>query len=335
MALQFPEGVFMANANDPNQPEVTPSGTLAIGTGKNNRRKKWNHFLRSATPYILISPVIIYYALFWLRPVFTLVIDSFTSAETAGLTLTNFSLVFQDPSFWPAVRNTTLIVIFSVTLEFILAMLLALLINQKFPGSSAFLFIAMIPMALPAMAVAAMWQTGLTSHGWINSLLYYLGFLAEGDKIYYLTGSDVKNLILIIFVDAWTVIPSVMIILLAGLQNLPDAMKEAGYVFGGGWGTVMRKITLPMLKPTIQTAVILRLIAAIQIWLIIVMLFGFNRLPVLVERIVYYSDEVSGLNNSYQLAAAYTIIVSLVVSIAAVIFLQVSGAFKKSPEDKR
>ena len=294
--------------------------------------KSWRHYLKVATPYILILPVIIYYGLFWLRPVITLVIGSLTGAD-GTLSLANFGLVFQDPSFWPAVRNTTIIVLFSVTLEFFLALSLAFLINAKFPGASAFLFVAMIPMALPAVAVGAMWQTGLTAHGWINSLLFYLGFLAEGETIYYLTGSDFKNLTLIILIDAWTVIPSVMIILLAGLQNLPEDVKEAGYVFGGTGWTVMRKITIPMLRPTITTAVILRLISAIQIWLIIVVLFGFSRLPVLVERTVYYADEVSGLYDAYRLAAGYTIIVSLIVSIAALIFLQVSGAFKRSPEE--
>ena len=298
-----------------------------------NARKR-NHFWKKATPYLMIAPVIIYYAFFWLRPVLVLVFDSFTAAG-GGFTVQNFALVFQDPSFWPAVRNTAIIVIFSVTLEFIIAMLLAFLINAKFPGSSAFLFVAMIPMALPPMAVAAMWQTGLTAHGWFNSLLYYLGFLEEGQKIYYLTGSDVKNLILIILVDAWTVIPSMMIILLAGLQNFPEEAKEAGYLFGGNVWTVTRRITLPMLKPTIQTAVILRLIAAIQIWLIVVMLFGFNRLPVLVERVVYYTDQVPGLTYSYQLAASYTILVSIVVTIAALAFLQVSGAFKRNAGDIR
>ena len=139
---------------------------------------------------------------------------------------------------------------------------------------------------------------------------------------------------IIILIDAWTVIPSVMIILLAGLQNLPESAKEAGYVFGGSIWTVFKKITVPMLKPTIQTAVILRLIAAIQIWFVIVILFGFNRLPVLVERVVYYTKQVRGLNNAYQLAASYTIIVTLVVSIAALIFLQVSGAFKSEPGEE-
>jgi multiple sugar transport system permease protein len=193
----------------------------------------------------------------------------------------------------------------------------------------------MIPMALPAVAVAAMWQTGFTAHGWVNSLLIYLGILAEGDKIYYMTGAHVQNLALIILIDAWTVIPSIMIILLAGMQNLPEEVKEAGYVFGGNWLTVTRKITIPMLKATITTAVILRLISAIQIWLIVVVMFGFNRLPVLVERVVYFTDVVDGLNNSYQMAAAYTIIVSFIVTIAAIIFLQASGAFKRAGEEIR
>ncbi len=187
-------------------------------------------------------------------------------------------------------------------------------------------------MALPAVAVGAMWITGLTAHGWINSLLYYLGFLAEGDKIYWLGGleaNQIKLLALVIFIDAWQVIPSMMIILLAGLQNLPAAAKEAGYVFGGNFMMVLRKITMPMLRPTIQTAVILRLISAIQIWLIVVLLLGFGRLPILVERIVYYHEEVPGLDISYQMAAGYTIIVSLIVSMAALAYLGASGAFKK------
>ncbi len=290
-------------------------------------RKIWGQ----ATPYLLIFPVVIYYAVFWVRPVIAVIIGSFTDAS--GLfTLQNFVMVFNDESFWPALNNTAIIVVISVTIEFIGALFLALLINRKFWGSSIFLFLTLIPMALPAVATGAMWMTGLTAHGWINSLLYYLGFLAEGDKIYWLGGlqqNQLKLLALVIIIDAWQVIPSMMIILLAGLQNLPEEAKEAGYVFGGNFMTVLRKITIPMLQPTIQTAVILRLISAIQIWLIIVLLLGFGRVPVLVERIVYFHEEVPGLDISYQMAAGYTIVVSVIVSITALLYLRVSGAFKK------
>ncbi len=302
----------------------------AITARQLSPNKKWKTFWAKAMPYLLILPVVIYYAIFWLRPVIELSFGSFIGAE-GEFTLGNYAMVFQDPSFTPAFLNTIIIVVFSVSLEFMIALLLALLINEKFPGSGMFLFLAMIPMALPAAAVAAMWLTGLTAHGWINSLLHYLGILTGSEKIFFLTGNNWKNLILIIIVDAWQVIPSVMIILLAGLQNIPKEVKEAGLVFGGNGWTVLRKITIPILKPTIQTAVILRLISAIQIWLIIAILFGFNRLPVLLERVVYYSEEVPNLDISYQMASTYTVVVAVIVSLAAMVFLYVSGAFKKQP----
>jgi multiple sugar transport system permease protein len=288
--------------------------------------KRFRDLGSKAVPYLLIAPVVIYYILFWIRPVLITLIESFRTAAGA-FTFQNYVMVFTDPDFMPALRNTAIIVIFSVTLEFLGALFLALIINRKFFGSSIFLFIAMIPMALPAVAVGAMWLTGFTAHGWINSLLYHLGIIAEGAKIYWLAGSEWKLLILIIIIDAWQVIPSVMIILLAGLQNIPEETIEAGYVFGGDYITVLRKITVPLLGPTIQTAIILRLISAIQIWLIIVLLVGFSRMPVLVERIVYYHEEVPGLDISFQMASGYTIIVSVIVSLAALLYLRVSGAF--------
>lgn len=301
-------------------------------TGKGVWNKKmWKRIGAQAVPYLLVMPVVLYYAAFWLRPVITSVLGGLTDAS-GNFTLQNFAMVFNERSFMPALRNTAIIVIFSVTLEFLGALFLALLINRNFAGSGLFLFLAMIPMALPAAAAGAMWITGLTAHGWINSLLHYLGFLAEGKKIYWLAGSDLAMLALIILVDAWQVIPSVMIILLAGLQNIPTEMQEAGYVFGGRYLTVLRQITMPLLKPTIQTAVILRLISAIQIWLIVVLLLGFSRLPVLVERIVFYFKEVRGLEISYGMASGYTIVVSAIVSLAALAYLQVSGAFKRDRE---
>ncbi|MCP5097842.1 MAG: sugar ABC transporter permease [Chloroflexi bacterium] len=296
-------------------------------------KRNWKRVWGKSVPYFLIMPVVLYYGAFWLRPVLTSVVTSFTDAAGA-FTFQNYAMVFADEGFVPALRNTAVIVVFSVTLEFLAALFLALLINRKFFGSSIFLFLAMIPMALPAVAVGAMWSTGFTAHGWINSLLYYLGIMDLSDKIYWLAGSEFATLALIIVIDAWQVIPSVMIILLAGLQNIPKETEEAGYVFGGNYLTVLRKITIPMLKSTIQTAVILRLISAIQIWLIIVILLGFSRLPVLVERIVYFHDEVGNLAISYQMASGYTIVVSVIVSLAALAYLKVSGAFAKSPEEQ-
>ncbi len=292
------------------------------------------YLMRRLTPYVLILPVVLYYIAFWARPVVAVLLASFTDPKTGALTLHNFAMVLQDETFWPAFWNTFIIVAISVTLEFFIALMIALLIHERFWGSGFFFFLMLIPMALPPVATAAMWQTGLTAHGWLNSLLIHLGLLAEGKKIYWLgTFRTPKEQLLavIILVDAWTVIPSVMVILVAGLQNIPKEAIEAGYVFGGNYVRVLRDIIIPLLRPTIQTAVVLRLIAAIQIWLIVVLLLGFGRLPVLVERIVYYHEMVPGLETSYQMATGYTVIVSVIVSLAALLYLYLSGAFEKEP----
>ncbi|RME59633.1 sugar ABC transporter permease [Candidatus Parcubacteria bacterium] len=292
-----------------------------------------NRLPKHLTPYFLILPVVLYYIAFWGRPVFSVLAASITDPNTGAITLDNFWMVLQDEMFAPAFWNTFLIVAISVTLEFFIALLIALLIYEQFWGSSIFFFLMLIPMALPPVATAAIWQTGLTAHGWLNSLLIHLNILEEGEKIYWLgTFQTAKTQLLavIILVDAWTVIPSVMVILVAGLQNIPTEAIEAGYVFGGHYFRVLKDIILPLLRPTIQTAVVLRLIAAIQIWLIIVLLLGFGRLPVLVERIVYYHEMVPGLEISQQMATGYTVVVSLIVSFAALLYLYFSGAFEKT-----
>ncbi len=287
-------------------------------------KKKW-------APYLLIAPTIIYYFLFWLSPVLSAIYNSFRD-PSGKFTLANYVEVFTHTSFGVAFRNTAFIAGVSVFIEFIVALLLAILINQKFKGSGIFLFLAMIPMALPAVGAAAIWKTGLTTNGWMNSLLYYLGIIGKGTRIHFLGGSVFSIMWLIILVDAWQVIPSMMIILLAGLQNLSKEAQEAGYIFGANRFRTLMDITIPMLKPTIVTAVILRLISAIQIWLIVVLLFGFDRIPLLLERIVYYKEEVSRLKNSYQIASTYSVIVAIIVTVAAVLYLKFSGAFEKYEE---
>ena len=290
----------------------------AVRTGP-SKFKKW-------IPYLLVLPTIIYYCIFWLNPVVTSFIYSFKDEAGIKWTIDNYIQIFSDPYFKEAIFNTAIFVVISVTLEFVVAMLLALIINKKFKGASVLLAIALIPMALPAVAVGAMWSSGFATYGWLNSILYNLGLIAQDGKILFLAGNDIQSLLLIIIIDAWQVIPFMMIILLAGLQGLSKECIEAGYVFGGSKGTVLRKITMPMLKPSIQTALILRIISAIQVWLIIVMIFGYRRIPVLLEEVVFYKEE---LLNKYHIALAYSVIVAIVVSVVSVIYLKVSGSFNK------
>ncbi|MDA3956376.1 carbohydrate ABC transporter permease [Oceanispirochaeta sp.] len=283
-------------------------------------------------PYLLIAPVVLYYTLFWLFPVIQAVSGSFLSAPLSKggqLTFQNYMSLFKDPLFYQALFNTAFIVLISVTLEFFLAFGLALLINMKFKGSGFFLFLALIPMSLPAVAVGAMWNSGLATYGWLNSFLISMGFIEASEKFTFLAGTNFQRMILIILVDAWQVIPYMMVILLSGMQSLKPEMFEAGYVFGGNKIQVLRKITIPLMKQTITTAMILRIIAAIQIWLIIVMLFGFNRLPVLLEQIVLNVDQYIA-DEFFRKGMALSVLVSLIVSSVSYIYLKVSGAFDQT-----
>ena len=285
---------------------------------------------KKMVPYLLIAPVIIYYFMFWMFPVINAFVESFKTVDGVW-TFSNYLYIFKNPVFYQALFNTGFIVIFSVTIEFILAFGLALLINTKFKGSSIFLFLAMIPMSLPAVAVGAMWSSGLATRGWLNSFLMSTGIISDAGKFHFLAGGKMATMWLIIIIDAWTVIPFVMIILLAGLQGIGEDVREAGAVFGGTKFQILRKITMPMLKPTITTAMILRIISAIQIWLIIVLLFGFNRLPVLLEQVVLNYDQL-GAAYFERIGLALSVLVALIVSIASIFYLKVSGSFEKEVE---
>ncbi len=282
-------------------------------------------FSKRTIPYILIAPTVVFYLIFWLRPVIQAIVVSFQD-QSGMFSFDNYNYIFNDPYFFKAIINTGIFVLFSVTLEFIVALGLALIINKKFKGSAIFLSLALIPMALPAVAVGAMWTSGFATYGWVNSILYHLGIISREGKIVFLAGTEFQSLMLIILIDAWQVIPFMMTILLAGLQGIPKESIEAGYIFGGTRLTVLRKITMPMLKQSIQTALILRIISAIQVWLVIVMVYGFRRIPVLLEQVVFYKDQLIG---KYNIALAYSVIVAVVVSAVAFLYLKVSGAFSK------
>ena len=278
-------------------------------------------FIKKWFPYLLLAPALIYYILFWIRPVINAFVESFTDLEGKA-SFVNYITIFKDPIFKEAFLNSIGFAIASVILQFIFALMLALLLNKKFKGVNLLLFIALIPMAVPPTAVAVLWKTGFASFGWVNNMLYTMNIITEPIKWLTVEGSSALGFLVLI--DTWTVLPSVMIILLAGLQNLNKEFEEAAYVFGATKWQVIKDITIPILKPTIITAIILRMIAAIQIWMLSVMMFGYGRVPFLVERIAYYTEVVSEMDTSYKTSLAYSVLVTIIVLVSVTIYLRIN-----------
>jgi multiple sugar transport system permease protein len=293
-----------------------------------NKNLKKPSFLTSG--YMLLVPALGFYIMFWFFPVMLSFIQSFT-AKYGGFSLENYQKMFSDPLFSEAFFNTLIFAFFSLILQFSIALGVALIVNKNFKGSQWFLFIMLIPMALPQSAVGILWNTGLLQTGWINSFFETFGLqsLLEGlsvidGRMVWKDVTGIQAVNLIILIDTWTVMPSVMIIILAGLQNFNNEYKEAAQVFGATRFQALRHIVIPIIKPSIITALLLRLIAGLQVWLISVMIFGFERVPFLLERIVFYSDKVRTGEFSYQLAVAYSVFTLLIVFVVAFGFVKIT-----------
>ena len=283
--------------------------------------------MEKGSAYLLLLPVIAYYAIFWLRPVYAAAIEAFTSSE-GGFSMENYIRLLQDPDIKRAFINTLVFTVGSMVLQFFLSIGVALFLNKKFKFSNLLLFITLIPMAFPPAAVGILWKSGFYKFGWVNSLLYKLGFVETSTLIDWMSFKDLKAVLFLILVDTWTVLPSVVIIILAGLQNLNKEYEEAGWVFGANRFQTIKDIVLPIVKPTIATAMILRLISAIQVWLIGVMIYGYNTVPFLVERIAYNIDVITFAQYAKKDAYALSIIVVVLVMTAAYFYIRVSNRAK-------
>lgn len=173
--------------------------------------------------------------------------------------LKNYINNLSDPRFWHYVKITVIFVVVSVSLQLIIGFALALLLNQNIRGRSLFRIILLVPLMIPPVTAALMWRVMLDAQtGPVNYMLSLIGirgptWLASGDTA----------LLTIIAIDVWIYTPFVTLILLAGLQSIPETMYEAAAVDGAGRWKTFRMVTLPMLTPMIFLVLLFRLALAI------------------------------------------------------------------------
>jgi multiple sugar transport system permease protein len=250
------------------------------------------------------------------------IIEVFTGLDGRFTLFGNCVLMGKSELFSQAVINTALFAAISVLIQYLIALILAVFLNIRFKFSNLLMFIAMIPMAITPTAVAILWKTGLFRDGWLNSLLMGVGFLKE--PIMFLNAEGFSALVLIILIDTWTVTPSVMIILSAGLQGIEKELREAAYTFGASKWRIFKDITLPILRPSIMTSLILRIIAAVQVWAIAVMVLGHGKVPFLVERVAFYVDVIPGVPTSAKLAFTLSFTTTIIVFAVTMVYYRVS-----------
>lgn len=224
--------------------------------------------IRSA--WLFLTPALLVLAVVAGWPLVRTIWFSFTDASLNNLSaytwvgIDNFRDLANESDWWQAVRNTLFFTVISVCLETILGLAIALVLNSSFKGRGWVRMAVLIPWAIPTIVSARMW--GWMFHdvyGVINEILIRVGIL---EKPVAWTANPHLALLTVIVVDVWKTTPFMALLLLAGLQMLPNECFEAARVDGIHPVRVFLRITLPLLKPAIIVAAIFRTLDALRVF---------------------------------------------------------------------
>jgi trehalose/maltose transport system permease protein len=197
-------------------------------------------------------------------------LDGVTPPSFVGLG--NYLFILMDPDFWRAVANTLVFSFFSVTLEGILGLAVALVANSKFKGRSILRVAILIPWAIPTVVSSKIWAWMFNDiYGVVNVLLTNLHILPQ--KIAWLA-TPLTAMPVIIAVDVWKTTPFMALLLLAGLGLIPSDLYEAAAIDGASKFRQFFSVTLPLLMPTLLVALIFRTLDALRVFDIFYIMVG-------------------------------------------------------------
>lgn len=268
---------------------------------------------RSLAPMLLLAPTVLFLLFFFAWPMVQALV--LAVQDRAGVwTLDPLRRMVNDINFWPAVRNTLLLIVVLVPLQVTLALVMALLLNAGLRGTGLFLYAWAVPLAISDLAAGIVWLSIFADRGYLNSLLAGLGLPTFAFLSY---EHPVSMFIAVVIAETWRATAIVMVILVAGLQVIPKEYGEAAAVFGAtGWQR-LRHVTLPLLRPSLQVALILRTILAFQVFAVVIALAGRN-MPVLASEAYYWYGSYSNPH----VAAAYALIILAFSMVNTLIYLR-------------
>ena len=269
-------------------------------------------------PFTLLLPSVAFLALLIVIPMFQALLLAFV-AERGGFTLEHFQQMFGDVNFGDAWRNTLLLLLLIVPLQLVLALAMALLVNSRFRGYGFFLYIYAIPLAISDLAAGILWLAVFTERGYLNSALQSAGVIQQ--PILFLSFENFPGILsAIVIAESWRATAIVLLILVAGLQLIPRDYFEAADLFGADRIRRTIHVVLPLLRPSLQSALIIRTIFAFQTFAVVFALAGRN-MPVLAgEAYVWYAG-----NRNEHLAATYAVLLLALTACVTVIYLRVLG----------
>jgi trehalose/maltose transport system permease protein len=281
---------------------------------------------QARTAWLLVAPLLAVLLLVALWPLARTIWFSFTDASLLDLGAAgfvgfdNFARLVADPDWWRSVANTLFFTLVSVSLEVCLGFAIALTLHARFRGRGVVRAAMLVPWAIPTVVSAKMWAWMFHDvYGVVNEILLRFGLIAA--PIAWTASPDLSMAVLIV-VDVWKTTPFVTLLLLAGLQLLPEDCYEAARVDGVPTVTQFFKITLPLMKPALAIAVIFRALDALRIFDLVYVLTAGSRETM--SMAVYARQQLFDFQDFGMGSAAATLLV-LVVAMVTVIYVMAVG----------
>ncbi len=217
--------------------------------------------MRIRTPWLLLAPSLVLLAALFGWPLVQALLAAFR--DDHGFTLGNWQRLFADPYFFVSLRNTLLLIVIVVPVQLVLAVGMALLVQARPRWVAGHFYLWCLPLAISELAAGLVWLSIFGDRGYLNSLLVWLGWSHDG-----VAWLDYRNtgtmLLAVVIAEIWRATSLVFVIVVAGVQLTPRDYDEAAQVFGASWWQRLRHVTLPLLAPSLQVALILRTILALQ-----------------------------------------------------------------------
>jgi trehalose/maltose transport system permease protein len=289
------------------------------------RRRRRTKLQRRQTRigWLLLIPSLAVVAFVAIYPLGKTVYQSFTNQEfLAGITptkwvgLENYRTLWHDTIFRDAVVQTIKFTLITVSFEFVLGLIIALVVNSNFKGRGLMRAVMLVPWAIPTVVAAKMWQWMLDDvYGVVNDAGVRLHLISHSHAW---ISDPATSLASVSAVDIWKTTPFVALLLLAGLQVIPGDVYEAASVDGASKWQQFWRITLPLLRPAILVTLIFRTLDALRVFDVFAVFFG-NRQDTQTMAVFDQSTIVGDGHVGY--GAAVSVAIFLIIAVFVVIYV--------------
>lgn len=260
----------------PEGPSGAGGGAITAPSPARRARRGGPDWRKRAEIAILAGPAIVVFVSFVIFPVVMAAYYGFFRWKGFGpptdfVGLQNYLVILRDSTFHDALLHNGFIVVMSLVLQGPAAIALALLLNQRMRGRSVVRVLIFVPYVISEVIVGTGWSLMLRTTGAFNDVLDRIGL--GGLAVDWLADPDIAIWTLMMIIT-WKYIGFAVILFLAGLQSIPEELFEAAAIDGASYWQIQRRITLPLLGPTIRIWAFLSIIGSIQLFDLVYIIWG-------------------------------------------------------------